>query len=48
MANTSRALIESFSGEWLYLHVLSYDEDSGSNFTVQIQEVLLAQAEQTA
>ena len=39
------ALIESFSGEWLYLHVLSYDEDFGSNFTVEIQEVLLAEAE---
>ena len=38
------ALIENFSGEWLYLHVLSYDEDFDSNFTVEIQEVLLAEA----
>ena len=38
------ALIESFTGEWLYLHVLSYDEDFGSNFTVEIQEVHLAEA----
>ena len=39
------ALIESFSGEWLYLEVISYDEDFGSNFTVEVQEVLLAEAE---
>ena len=39
------ALIESFSGEWLYLEVASYDEDFGSNFTVEVQEVLLAEAE---
>ena len=38
------ALIESFSGEWLYLEVISYDEDFGSNFTVEVQEVLLAEA----
>ena len=39
------ALIESFSEEWLYLEVISYDEDFGSNFTVEVQEVLLAEAE---
>ena len=39
------ALIESFSGEWLYIEVISYDEDFGSNFTVEVQEVLLAGAE---
>ncbi len=39
------ALIESFSGEWLYLEVVSYDEDFGSNFTVEIQEVILAEGE---
>ena len=38
------ALIESFTGEWLYLEVISRDEDSGDDFTVEVQEVLLAEA----
>ena len=33
------ALIESFSGPWLYLEVLSYDEDYGSYFNIDISEV---------
>ena len=33
------ALIESFSGDWLYLEVVSYDEDFGSNFTIEVREV---------
>ena len=33
------ALIESFTGEWLYLEVLSYDEDYGSYFDIGISEV---------
>lgn len=33
------ALIESFTGEWLYLEVHSYDEDFGSYFTIEINEV---------
>ena len=32
------ALIESFTGEWLYLEVLSYDEDYGSYFNIDIGE----------
>ncbi len=39
------ALIESFTGESLYLEVLSYDEDFGSDFTIEIQEVRIVEAE---
>ena len=38
------ALIESFSGEWLYLEVVSYDEDYGSDFTIEVQEARLVGA----
>ena len=34
------ALIESFSGDWLYLYGLSDNEDFDSNFNVEIQSCL--------
>ena len=36
------ALIESFTGEWLYLEVLSRDEEFGSYFNIEIREVRVA------
>ena len=39
------ALIESFTGEWLYLEVLSYDEDFGSYFDIEIDEVRRVEAD---
>ena len=39
------ALIESFSGEWLYLEVISYDEDFGSYFNIEINEVRMVEAD---
>ena len=39
------ALIESFTGEWLYLEVLSYDEDFGSYFNMEVNEVLIVNAD---
>ena len=39
------ALIESFTGEWLYLEVLSYDEDYGSYFNLEIDEVRMVEAD---
>jgi len=39
------ALIESFTGELLYLEVLSYDEDFGSYFNLEIHEVRVVEAD---
>ena len=38
------ALIESYTGEWLYLEVHSYDEDYGSHFDIDINEVRILYA----
>ena len=38
------ALIETFTGPWLYIEVLSYDEDYGSYFTIDISEVRVLRA----
>ena len=39
------ALIENLTGEWLYLEVLSYDEDYGSYFNIEINEVRMVEAD---
>ena len=39
------ALIESFTGEWLYLEVLSRDPDFGSHFNLEINEVRMVEAD---
>ncbi len=38
------ALIERFSGEWLYLEVHSYDEEFGSYFNIEVNEVRILDA----